>query len=134
LTAVSNGGLSAAAVSSSRMIVDDEFDEADKSTNEMEKPLITIASSPSNSSFNRYRNILAPDRTLVSLSNGQYINASFMRGGVDGKSLRFIGTQGAMKVTVEHFWRMLWENNVSVVVMLANVIEAGKVRRIVIQL
>ena len=32
-----------------------------------------------------------------------------------------------MKHTVEDFWRMIWENDVAVVVMLANVIEAGKV-------
>ena len=34
-----------------------------------------------------------------------------------------------MKHTVEDFWRMIWENDVAVVVMLANVIEAGKVTR-----
>ena len=33
-----------------------------------------------------------------------------------------------MQHTIADFWRMIWENEVSVVVMLANVIEAGKVR------
>lgn len=43
------------------------------------------------------------------------------------KEKRYIATQGPKPNTVVDFWRMIWQENVLIICMLANVIESGKV-------
>jgi protein tyrosine phosphatase len=80
---------------------------------------------------NRYANVVAPDPSRVRLSGvspNDYINANWIPGRVPSSEKRYIGAQGPLPNTVEDFWRMVFETNVSVIVMLTQVIENERVK------
>ena len=83
-----------------------------------------------NRAKNRYTNVLPLDRTRVVLKGNEepgadYINANY----VDGMyEKQYIATQGPLKETAEDFWRMCWEQDVNVVIMLTRITENGKIK------
>ncbi|XP_061378118.1 tyrosine-protein phosphatase Lar isoform X3 [Danaus plexippus] len=85
------------------------------------------ASLPCNKHKNRLVHILPYESTRVCLTprdGSDYINASF----VDGYKYRaaYIATQGPLPDTTDDFWRMLWEHNSTIIVMLTKLKEMGR--------
>ncbi|XP_029470477.1 receptor-type tyrosine-protein phosphatase S isoform X14 [Rhinatrema bivittatum] len=88
------------------------------------------ANLPCNKFKNRLVNIMPYETTRVCLQpirgveGSDYINSSFIDGYRQQKA--YIATQGPLSETTEDFWRMLWENNSTIVVMLTKLREIGR--------
>ncbi|XP_062594500.1 receptor-type tyrosine-protein phosphatase T-like [Saccostrea cucullata] len=77
---------------------------------------------------NRYKTTFPYDHSRVKLSNSQsdYINANLIDG-ID-KAHAYIAAQGPRQNTVADFWRMVWQENVTQIVMLTNLKEGTKAK------
>ncbi|XP_051943511.1 receptor-type tyrosine-protein phosphatase S-like isoform X1 [Hippocampus zosterae] len=88
------------------------------------------ANLPCNKFKNRLVNIMPYETTRVclqpirGLEGSDYINASYIDGYRQQKG--YIATQGPLAETTEDFWRMLWEHNSTIVVMLTKLREMGR--------
>ncbi|XP_021175670.2 receptor-type tyrosine-protein phosphatase F isoform X12 [Fundulus heteroclitus] len=88
------------------------------------------ANLPCNKFKNRLVNIMPFESTRVCLQpirgveGSDYINASFIDGYRQQKA--YVATQGPLAETTEDFWRMLWEHNSTIVVMLTKLREMGR--------
>lgn len=79
---------------------------------------------------NRYANVIPLPETRVFLKpfdndpHSDYINANYVTG---PKNIRgyYIATQGPMNSTVDDFWRMIWEQQCRVILMLTSLYENG---------
>jgi protein tyrosine phosphatase len=91
------------------------------------------ANLPANKFKNRLVNILPYEATRVVLqclpnqpesTGSDYINANY----IDGYKYRraYIATQAPLQETIDDFWRMLWEHNSTIVVMLTKLREMGR--------
>ncbi|ELW64382.1 Receptor-type tyrosine-protein phosphatase delta [Tupaia chinensis] len=63
-------------------------------------------------------------KPIRGVEGSDYINASFIDGYRQQKA--YIATQGPLAETTEDFWRMLWEHNSTIVVMLTKLREMGR--------
>ncbi|XP_027883761.1 receptor-type tyrosine-protein phosphatase C isoform X4 [Xiphophorus couchianus] len=85
-----------------------------------------------NAPKNRYVDILPYDYNRVQLATGNgeagcdYINASFIDGYKEPK--KYIAAQGPKDETVSDFWRMVWEQQSSIIVMVTRCEEGNRIK------
>jgi len=85
-----------------------------------------------NKNKNRYAFVVPYDSTRVKLpvtpsdenEASDYINASY----VQGEDSSFIATQGPLPDTFRDFWRMVWNDHVTVILMLTKTIENDRIK------
>jgi len=93
----------------------------------------TSAMLPHNKNKNRYSNVLPTERTRVRLAvteedGSDFINANYINGLIPGTERAYIATQGPLASTFFDFWRMIWELQVTVIVMLTREIENDRIK------
>ncbi|XP_067684841.1 receptor-type tyrosine-protein phosphatase epsilon-like [Haliotis asinina] len=82
---------------------------------------------PENIPKNRFLALYAYDASRVVLANGEdYINANYIAGYDDDDDAQYIATQGPKPGTVPDFWRMVWQEDVTQIVMLTRLMEMNK--------
>ncbi|KAK2820301.1 hypothetical protein Q5P01_023260 [Channa striata] len=86
---------------------------------------------PENKPKNRFNNVLPYDWSRVRLTahpggTSDYINANYMPG--FNSNREYIATQGPLPTTVCDFWRMIWEQRVTGIVMVTNCTEGGRTK------
>lgn len=95
------------------------------------------ATSFQNTPKNRYGDVLPINKTAVKLKRIQgvedsdYINANYVYDDIDGEfKIRqiYICCQAPLVTTFNDFWRMIWEQNVPIIVMITNLVEKNRVK------
>jgi len=84
--------------------------------------------------LDRYNQVVPFKHTMVRLpplsTNGGeseiYINANYIASSKISDTRAFIATQGPLEGTRGHFWRMIWHNDVKLIIMLCKCKEDGK--------
>ncbi|XP_058033634.1 receptor-type tyrosine-protein phosphatase C isoform X4 [Ahaetulla prasina] len=93
---------------------------------------IKEARKPYNQNKNRYIDILPYDYNRVELNSSpgeqgyDYINASYIDGFKELK--KYIAAQGPKEETIDDFWRMIWEQKATIVVMVTRCEEGSKIK------
>lgn len=91
-----------------------------------------LSNDPANGGLNRYRNIVAYDKTRVVVeksafnNNNEYLNASWIPGYKQKKG--YIASQGPIPESMPSFWHMVWREGCKVIVMVTNEIEGNKLK------
>ncbi|CAF1611208.1 unnamed protein product, partial [Adineta ricciae] len=80
----------------------------------------------------RYRDVLPGEATRVKLQpDGEekhdFINANYVSGH-NNQEKAYIFTQGPLQTTVKDFWRMIWQENIAIIVMTTNIRETGMMK------
>ncbi|XP_076997608.1 tyrosine-protein phosphatase non-receptor type 3 isoform X3 [Tamandua tetradactyla] len=92
---------------------------------------ITFAKLPQNLDKNRYKDVLPYDTTRVSLrGNEDYINASYVNMEIPTANLvnKYIAAQGPLPHTCAQFWQVVWDQKLSLIVMLTTLTERGRTK------
>jgi protein tyrosine phosphatase len=110
----------------SRRNLDLEFRLLRKLTQSKKHMDYLIPNSPFLQAYNRYSDVLPYSDTIVKVSSGEYINANWVAGPLSPGF--FIATQGPLEATRNSFWKIVWEYDVKLIVMISAIREAGKVK------
>ncbi|GFR43930.1 hypothetical protein Agub_g5068, partial [Astrephomene gubernaculifera] len=93
---------------------------------------VEAAEQTNNAGKNRYFNVLPFDYNRVKIKgeDGQdYINASLVQSGpAESPSWCYIAAQGPLASTVDDFWKMVFENNCSILIMLTRTVENNHIK------
>ncbi|XP_035218180.1 receptor-type tyrosine-protein phosphatase delta-like [Stegodyphus dumicola] len=104
-----------------------EFEKLNKNNPQLP---CTAAKMNENLTKNRWVKILPFDHSRVKLlslgdeTRSDFINASYIPG--DSYMLEYIASQGPLPNTLDDFWTMVWQQSVSVIVMLTQCVERAK--------
>nr|XP_022310747.1 receptor-type tyrosine-protein phosphatase epsilon-like isoform X2 [Crassostrea virginica] len=85
-----------------------------------------VGKRPENLQKNRFKTTFPYDHSRVVLCNikQDYINANYIDGLNDSR--KYIASQGPKQNTLSDFWHMIWQENISQIVMLTNLREGIK--------
>ncbi|XP_030852464.1 receptor-type tyrosine-protein phosphatase alpha-like, partial [Strongylocentrotus purpuratus] len=92
----------------------------------------TVAREEINFTKNRYKNILPYDSARVKLEvtddipHSDYFNASYIPSFDNDKA--YIASQGPNKASMDDFWRMVWQENVTTIAMVTKLKEGDKIK------
>ncbi|XP_071965193.1 tyrosine-protein phosphatase non-receptor type 9-like [Antedon mediterranea] len=106
--------------------------EYEEIINEMPSGSFSYSRNSINMYKNRYSNIFCLDDTRVKLKTSHddltsdYIHANYVDGFMQKNA--FIAAQGPLPNTVNDFWRMVWQENVFVIVMTTRTEERGLIK------
>uniref|UniRef100_A0A6I8NYZ3 Tyrosine-protein phosphatase non-receptor type n=1 Tax=Ornithorhynchus anatinus TaxID=9258 RepID=A0A6I8NYZ3_ORNAN len=92
---------------------------------------ITFAKLSQNMDKNRYKDVLPYDSTRIVLrGNEDYINANYVNMEIPSASIvnRYIATQGPLPHTCAHFWQVVWDHRLSLIIMLTTLTERGRTK------
>eukprot|EP00045_Choanoeca_perplexa_P018245 m.283658 g.283658 ORF g.283658 m.283658 type:complete len:2430 (-) comp17761_c0_seq9:2565-9854(-) len=90
---------------------------------------VAVGGKPEHRKLNRYKDVLPFDAHRVMLGADGYINASHLELPVAPSVVQqAIMAQGPLKDTCQHFWQMVFEQEVNVVIMVTAEVERGKVK------
>ncbi|XP_029445720.1 tyrosine-protein phosphatase non-receptor type 3 isoform X2 [Rhinatrema bivittatum] len=92
---------------------------------------ITCAKAGQNMDKNRYKDVLPYDATRVTLQgNEDYINANYVNMEIPFAGIinKYIATQGPLPHTCAHFWQLVWEHGLSLIIMLTTLTERGRTK------
>ncbi|XP_075350264.1 tyrosine-protein phosphatase non-receptor type 3 isoform X3 [Mycteria americana] len=92
---------------------------------------VTCAKVPQNMDKNRYKDVLPYDATrIILLGDEDYINANYVNMEIPSVGIvnRYIATQGPLPHTCAHFWQVVWDHKLSLIIMLTTLTERGRTK------
>ncbi|XP_010151858.1 PREDICTED: tyrosine-protein phosphatase non-receptor type 3 isoform X1 [Eurypyga helias] len=92
---------------------------------------VTCAKVPQNMDKNRYKDVLPYDATRIILQGAEdYINANYVNMEIPSVGIvnRYIATQGPLPHTCAHFWQVVWDHKLSLIIMLTTLTERGRTK------